>query len=509
MWLGFGGSLLILIGSLSPAYLPQASPMWDVLRSWGIDGPTTKWVGTGTTLIGLGALLESWFRLRPAARRARGRQELRTWPVLGIIAAPLLFGPPIFSHDAYSYAAHGWLMENHLSPYQVGPGTLPGYFADQVAWVWRETTAPYGPLALWQSHVLDGLVNFDPFLSAIAMRVPALFGVALIGLCVPRIARRVGVDPAAASWFAVLNPILVIDFIGGAHNDSQMTGLMLLGILITMRYRTWWWGALVVGVAAAVKQPAFLVAVALPFLVTPWTSWKLKPTAIAAAKALASLGLSAAVFAGISVASGLGFGWINAINVPGMVDTVSPFTVVGHIIQFPVNLVTGDPDGRAVVATFKGIGAVVGALGIMWYAIRHLGKRPLHFVSYSFIWFALCAPAIHSWYLLWGAVLLPMTKPSTRALRAAIMFTVFLLGFNAMNFGLRNGMWLMVFVLFGVSYWIVHAHELSQPIEQPDAARSELGSAVAGGVDQERELDPVGDGELLEDPGEVGLHRRE
>jgi len=193
---------------------------------------------------------------------------------------------------------------------------------------------------------------------------------------------------------------------------------------------------------------------------------------------LASLGLAVAVFAGISVASGLGFGWINAINVPGMVDTVSPFTVVGHVVQFPVNLITGDPDGRAVVALFKGIGSVFAVLGIAWFAVKHLGRRPLHFVSYSFIWFALCAPAIHSWYLLWGAVLLPMTKPSTRALRAAIVVTVFLLGFNAMNFGLRNGMWLMVFVLFGVSYWIVHTHELSQPMEKPDSIPAERGPAV-------------------------------
>ncbi|HBX81718.1 MAG TPA: hypothetical protein DEH05_11520, partial [Propionibacteriaceae bacterium] len=61
---------------------------------------------------------------------------------------PLLAAPPIFSHDAYSYAAQGWLMYNGLNPYEVGPGTLPGAFADQVAWVWRQTPSPYGPLSL-------------------------------------------------------------------------------------------------------------------------------------------------------------------------------------------------------------------------------------------------------------------------------------------------------------------------------------------------------------------------
>ena len=178
--------------------------------------------------------------------------------------------------------------------------------------------------------------------------------------------------------------------------------------------------------------------------------------------------LAVAVFAGISVASGLGFGWINAINVPGMVDTVSPFTVVGHIIQYPVNLLSGDPSGRGVVATFKGIGAVVAGLGIVYLAWRHLGRRPLTFVSWSFIWFALCAPAIHSWYLLWGAVLLPVTHPSQRLLRGAIVATVVLLGFNAMNFGLRTGWWILVLLLFGATYWLLHTHELSQPMDDEE-----------------------------------------
>ncbi|GAA3875978.1 polyprenol phosphomannose-dependent alpha 1,6 mannosyltransferase MptB [Tessaracoccus defluvii] len=466
VWAGFVGSLLMLLGSLSPAYLPQASPVWDVLRGLGIDGPTTRVIGTVATLLGLTVLLESWFRLRPSRRRAAGRRQLRHWAVLAIVALPLVFGPPIFSHDAYSYAAHGWLIHNNFDPYQVGPGTLPGYYADQVAWVWRETTAPYGPLSLWLSHGIVILARFDPFLSAVLMRVPALIGVGLIGVLVPRIARKVGVDPAAASWFAVLNPILVIDFIGGAHNDSQMVGLMLLGIWLAMRYGAWWLGALVVGVAASIKQPAFLAAVALPFLVTPWVSWRPLPTLVAAAKATASLAIAVGVFAGISVVSGLGFGWVNAIEVPGMVDTVSPFTVLGHIVQFPLNLLGLDPGGRTAITVSRTIGWIAAGVGIVYFAVRHLGRRPLHFVSYSFLWFAFCAPAIHSWYLLWGSVLLPMTRPSTRALRWAIVGTVILLGYNAMNFGIRNGWWLLVFILFGATYWVVHTHELSQPMDE-------------------------------------------
>ena len=459
---GLLGSVLLVLGSLSPAYLPQVSPLTRFMASLGFDGPISKWTGTVLTMVGLALLLEFWLRIRPARREAQGLPQLRHWAVLAIVATPMLIAPPIFSHDAYSYAAQGWLLQAHLDPYLVGPGTLPGQFADQVAWVWRFTPAPYGPFAIKMSQGLILITSLDPYWSVVIMRLPALIGVALIGWCTPRIARRFGINPAAASWFVLTNPILIIDFIGGAHNDSLMTGLMVLGIWVTLRHRTWWWGAAIIGVAAAIKQPAFLAAVALPFLVTPWTSWRIREVAVAAGRALLSLAVAVAVFVGLSLATGLGFGWVNAVNVPGMVDTVSPFTVLGHLIQYPVNALGLDPGGRTVIRTLRSLGLVVAAIGIVWIAVKHLGRRPLHFVSWSFLLFAFCAPAIHSWYVLWGGVLFPVTRPNTRVLRTAIVVTGVLLGYAAMNFALRNEAWLLALLLMWTLWESVRAHELSQ-----------------------------------------------
>ncbi|MDO5094349.1 MAG: polyprenol phosphomannose-dependent alpha 1,6 mannosyltransferase MptB [Propionibacteriaceae bacterium] len=465
VWLGFLGSVCLVAGSLSPAYLPQESPLTRFMASLNFNGPISKWTGTVLTMLGLALLLEFWLRVRPARREAQGLPQLRHWAVLAIVGAPMLLAPPIFSHDAYSYAAQGWLLLNDLNPYLVGPGILPGQFADQVAWVWRDTPAPYGPVALWLSKLLIVLAGLDPYWSAVIMRVPALIGVGMIGWCVPRISGRFGINPAAASWFALTNPVLIIDFIGGAHNDSLMTGLMLVGIWITIRWRTWWWGAAVVGMAATIKQPALLAAVALPFLTQAWTSWKPKPLSIAAVRAFGSLGISVGVFALLSLATGLGFGWINAVNVPGLVDTVSPFTVLGHIIQYPVNALGWDPGGRTVITTLRTVGVGVSAIGIVWLAVRHLGRRPLHFVSWSFLLFAFCAPAVHSWYVLWGGVLFPVTRPSVRWLRAAIVVTGVLLGFAAMNFAIRNGLWLLALLLIWTIWESVAAHELRQDWE--------------------------------------------
>ncbi len=460
---GLLGSFCILVGTLSPAYLPQASPVWSVLNQLRWDGVVFEVLGTVFTMVGLALLLETWLRLRPARRRALGRPQLRHWAVLAIIASPLLIAPPVFSHDAYSYAAQGWMLSNSINPYEVGPSVLPGYFADQVAWVWRDTTAPYGPLALKMSHGIVVLAGYAPFVSAMLMRIPALLGVLLIGWCTPRIARRVGVDAAAASWFVMCNPILIIDFVGGMHNDSLMTGLMLLAIWLTLMHRQWWWGTLIVGVAAAIKQPALLAAVVLPFLVVPVSSWRTSALTLrAGARVAASVGLAVGAFAGVSVATGLGFGWINAVNVPGMVDTVSPFTVVGHIIQWVVDALGFDPSGRVAIRASRTVGLVVFAVGAVWLAVRHLGKRPLHFLSWTYLLFAFCAPALHSWYVLWGGALFPLTRPSTRWLRAAVVVTAVLLSYSAMNFALRNGFWLLAVLLIFAVFESVRGHTLRQ-----------------------------------------------
>lgn len=476
VWVGFTGSFCILVGSLSPAYLPQASPVWDVLYALRLDGDVVRWAGTISTLFGLFLLVEAWLRLRPARRELLGRRQLRHWAVLLIMAFPLLIGPPTFSHDAYSYAAQGWLLHNGINPYEVGPGVLPGQFADQVSWEWRETPAPYGPLALRISHFLVVSAGFDPIFSAVLQRIPALIGVGLIGWCVPRMARWVGVAPSAASWFAVLNPILIIDFVGGMHNDSLMVGLMVLGIWVTMRLSgssealrsgarsilPWIPGAVLVGLAASIKQPAILAAVALPFITRPWTSWRAAATASAALRSLLSMGIAAGVFALVSVATGLHFGWLNAVHVPATVDTVSPTTVIGYVIQYPVNWLGIDPTGRAAIVAMRTVGWAVFGVGVVLLAIRHLGRRPLHFISWSFILFGLCAPALHSWYMLWGGVLFPLTRPAQKWLRVAIVVTVVLLGYAAMNFSLRNGPWLLAVLMIAGIYWSVHSHELNQ-----------------------------------------------
>ena len=479
---GLLGTVLITGGALSPAYLPRNSPWWRWFTDLDLTGTPVRLFGTLITMAGLLLLVDAWFRLRPRpdATEAGGHaySHLRHWAILAIWGTPFLFAPPIFSHDAYSYAAQGWLIHNGINPYDAGPAVLPGAFADQVSWVWRETPAPYGPLSLQLQHLVVDLTGFHPYAAAVAMRTLALIGVGLIGLLIPRIARRRGADPAVAAWFATLNPVLVIDFIGGAHNDSLMLGLVVAALWVTGlptcppprigRYRVdahrWgssWWllGAVIIGVAAAIKQPAILAAYALPLMVRPWADWSAREVSIAGGRMLASIGIAIGTFSLVTLATGLGFGWINAVNVPGMVMTIAPFTVIGQGIQLVVNALGHDPTGWAAIRASRTAGVVLAGVAIAVLAVTVARRRPMRFLALGYLIAALALPAVRSWYILWGGVLLPLTRARSREINLAVWVTVVLLCYNGINMSWRNDTMALGFAAAAGIWWLAHTHQ--------------------------------------------------
>lgn len=440
--IGLAGTALIALGSLTPAYLPNNSPWWSRLGRFGLVGPSWRFVGTALVLTGLALLIDSWLRLRPGRRSAGSgwfRAGVHPWAVLGVWGLPFLLAPPIFSHDAYSYAAQGWLVINDISPYDGYPGLLPGAFADQVAQEWRYTKTPYGPLAIQIQHLMVEFAGQNPYWSAVAMRIPALLGVILIGILSSRLARRTGHDPHFAAWFATLNPILVIDFIGGAHNDSLMMGLVVLALFVaTLGRRSWVLGALIVGVSAAIKQPAFMAALALPLIRHPMRSWRGREVSLALTRILTSLALSVISFCVVSWLTGLGFGWYHAVGVPGMVITVSPATLIGLGVRQVLNLVGATGAAVGAIQVSQTIGLACGIVVIVVLAVRELPRRPLTFLALAYLTVTVAAPALHSWYVLWGFLLLPLVDDAARYVRPATWTTTALLAYGAVNLSWRN-----------------------------------------------------------------------
>ena len=449
---GFLGTSLLFVGSLTPAYLPQNSPWWDPIRALGLDNWPAKVLGTALVVAAVALLVDAWFKLRPSLYL-----EVKHWAIGLLWSLPLLFAPPIFSHDAYSYAAQGWLLHNGLNPYETSVSVLPGAFADQVAWVWRYTPAPYGPLSLQISHGLVLLAGLNPYFSALMMRIPALIGVAMIGYYLPRLAHRVKADAQMTAWFSTVNPLLIIDFVGGAHNDALMMGLILLGLWLAFEDR-FWLGAVVIGIAAAVKQPAFLAAYPVALIGHPWRTFAVPDTVRAVARTAASSAVAIATFAAISVATGLNFGWINAVNVPGMVVSLAPFTLVGAGLKLLLDFFGPAGWGDVALAGLRGLGLALSVVIVGYLALTVGRRRPVTFLSWSYLAVAFCGPALHGWYLLWGGLLLPLTRPSERIVRTAVTVTTLLLAYGAVNLAWRNEAFALGFAAIALMATLLYRH---------------------------------------------------
>ncbi len=228
--IGFAGSLLVLAGSAqgrSP-FAVKLAGAW--FFGDGPGGPARlagaaadqRIVGVALVYAGVLGLVSGWLLML----RRPGR--LRTMRLVGAAwALPLLVGPPLFSRDVYSYVAQGRMLTEGLNPYRQGPQSLgPGHVLSLVDPLWRGVHAPYGPLFERLSQLVVTLSGHDPAVAAAGFRLLALAGVVLIAWAVPSIAASIGRDPRSAFALAGMNPLILLTFVGGAHNDALMLGLL-------------------------------------------------------------------------------------------------------------------------------------------------------------------------------------------------------------------------------------------------------------------------------------------
>src|SRR5439155_9706774 len=142
----------------------------------------------------------------------------------------------------------------------------------------------------------------------------------LLARYLPRLALVGGVDPRGALWLGLLNPLVLAHFVAGGHNDALMLGLVVAGVTIAVEATDERWLAAGVAVASAavmVKAPAIL---AVGFLAPVWAHLLSgRGTLVRASVRVGAVAL--ATIAAITGVSGLGLGWVRALNTPGQVVT--------------------------------------------------------------------------------------------------------------------------------------------------------------------------------------------
>ncbi len=365
--------------------------------------PDHRFVGVILVYLGIALLLGSWYEV---FRPVRARPGTPVGPVAAILAAwsgPVLVGPVLFSGDVYSYVAQGQMVSMGINPYVHGPSALGrGSFLRLVDPQWRHSPAPYGPgwerLSGW---IVTG-AGHDGRLAVIGFRLVALFGVAVLALAVVALARTLRRDPAVALALAVLNPLVVLDLLGGSHNDALMLGLLAGGCALARRQRVVA-GLALCTLAAEVKIPALIGVVFIGW----WWAGTGAGGRRRFERLILALGSVAGAMVVIGAVAGLGWRWVNALSNPGaVVSWLDPVTALGRAGAHLAGVLGLGHHQAGFVDGARALGVTLAAVITIGLLLRPRRLSDLSALGWSLLAVVVLGPVVWPWYETWGLVFL-------------------------------------------------------------------------------------------------------
>lgn len=419
-------------------------------------------ISNATLWVGLLSLLAAWVLLgyRTVINRDGrpygddGDVDKRTGTVrraLWMWIVPLLFAAPMMSRDVYSYLMQGAMLRDGFDPYTQGAAVNPGPYLLEVSHDWRNTTTPYGPLHLWLGEGITRLVGDNVTAGVIVYKIVSVIGFAGIAWAIPKIARRLGGDPALALWLGVANPVMILHMIGGMHNESVMVGLVSIGLLACLN-RRFFIGIALIAVAVSLKATA---AIALPFVV-----WLMlnhyagqaaslgRRLAIFVASGAVAVLETLAVVAAVTWASGSSWGWLSEIS--GNSKVINPLafpSLMASLFTPYLQVINEDIEYNTVLAILRPASMLVMLIGlvIVWWLFRQNDRRNIMGTTaayqVAFVFNSVTLP----WYYASVISLLGTFRPPGWVLRlgtgASIIITVAFTGSG--NHVLFNPWWMV------------------------------------------------------------------
>ncbi|MFD1365487.1 polyprenol phosphomannose-dependent alpha 1,6 mannosyltransferase MptB [Actinoplanes sichuanensis] len=409
-WLGLAGSLMLAgagrLGGAFPSADLEATPL-SVAR--GPYGP----IIIGLWLAGTAITSYAWWTLRDRVPTLRwGLVTAALWLL------PFLFTPPMGSRDVYSYACQGEMFTHGLDPYRQGVSALPCTWLNTVAEIWRDTVTPYGPLfiliagaAVAVGKTLTGTI--------VVFRLITLAAIVVVAACLPALARRCGIAPERAIWVALAGPLVGAHMLAAPHNDAVMIGLLVAGLYLIVRAQArpipLLTGGVLLGLAVAVKATAIVV---IPFAAliamrkaTGPDGWRGLRTEIGPlAKAAALVGGSSVLaLLAVTVASGLGFGWVPAMQgSTTIIQFTSPPTAVGMTLTYAGQALFPGFDAVPAVRAVALVALATVLVMLFVAALRDADRdrAALRGAAFGMAAVVLLSPVFHPWYAMWPLTLL-------------------------------------------------------------------------------------------------------
>lgn len=420
---GIVGSVLIGVGGVGAGALPVVG---NSLWSLPVSGFLSRMLHTTTVavFVGISLLIVGWLLLwrycvpsRDASSPLLPMASLVRVGVLWVL--PLLVTAPMFTQDIYSYLAQGSIAAQGMDPYSAGPVDLLGVdndLARSVPFEWSHSPAPYGPVAVGMAAAISKLTGDVIAAGVIIHRLISVAGVFIAAWAVVRLARRCGVQPQAALWLGILNPLVYLHLVAGVHNEAIMMGLLLAGVECGLRAvdpdrnsvsGRWLWGAagvVLISAAGMVKVTAFLALGFVGVALARYLGGRFRD--LVAAALVYAIGTAAVVVA-VSLGTGLGFGWILVQG--GATEVISWMSVTTDIGLLTANsgswLGLGDHTDAAL-STARMIGLLIGGFWVvrmLWASFR--GRvHPVGGLGVATFFLVVFFPVVHPWYVLWAVM---------------------------------------------------------------------------------------------------------
>jgi hypothetical protein len=320
--------------------------------------------------------------------------------VVAVVAlhAVMLLSPPLELTDLFNYLGYARLGAlHHLNPYT---HVIAAARHDPVYGLasWHNLRSPYGPaftlltypLALVPLPVAYWIVKTATVLASLAF-------VALVWRC----ARQLGRDPRFAVLFVAANPIFLIYWLGGFHNDAFMLVPAMAAISLVLDRRDRSAGAVLM-LAVAVKFTAVLL---LPFLLVAVRSTRRRAWLLAG-MAVAAVPVAAATFAAFGATA------------PNLSDQSSLLTMFS--VPNILGLLLGLGGATSPLLRVASVAVVI----VIAVLVRRRGDW-LTGAGWSTLALICSLAWLVPWYIVW---LLPLAALGTsiRLRRAALAFTAFL-----------------------------------------------------------------------------------
>jgi alpha-1,6-mannosyltransferase len=212
----------------------------------------------------------------------------------------------------------------------------------------------------------------------------------------------VGRDPSAVFALAVLNPLVLLGLLGGAHNDALMLGLLVAGCTVARRHHVVG-GLVLCGLAAEVKIPALIGTVFIGW----WWAGAGAGAGRRVARVAVAVGFTVGLMAVVAALSSLGWRWVSGLSNPGVVVSwLDPATGVGLLLAHGASALGYGGHQKALVDGVRAAALILAAALSVRLLVRSERRGEVQALGWSLLAFVILGPVVWPWYETWGLVFL-------------------------------------------------------------------------------------------------------